>query len=374
MNLEKQIRILITGADGFIGKNLNVRLEEKLNITVIKFVRNDDALKLENAIINSDFIIHLAGENRPENENDYKEGNIVLTKTLCNIVMNLGLKIPIIFSSSTQINQDNPYGKSKLEAERILENLAKDNGNPLFIYRLPGVFGKWCRPDYNSVVATFCHNIANNKEILVHNPLQELNLVYIDDVIDDFLSIINNYEGKPINREVPISYNISLGDLETLLYSFKESRKNLMIEDVGVGIKRALYSTYLSYLPKNNFVYDLKTHSDERGRFVEVLKTNQSGQFSFFTAKPGVTRGIHYHHSKTEKFLVLQGKALFRFRNIITNEIQEIKTVGSVPQIVESIPGWVHSITNSGRDEMLVMLWANENFDHHNPDTITSEI
>jgi len=252
--------------------------------------------------------------------------------------------------------------------------LEVDIGCPVYVYRLPGVFGKWCKPNYNSVVATFCYNISHDLPIQVNNPDFELSLVYIDDVVEEFVKVIQGLRDGKKELSVQPKYKIKLGDLSTQIQNFKESRDSLITEKVGSGLIRKLYSTYLSYLSPVQFTYSIPLYGDERGMFAEMLKTKDSGQFSFFTAKPGVTRGGHYHHSKTEKFLVVQGRAKFGFRNVVTDETHEIITTSKELKIVETVPGWSHDITNIGTEEIIVMLWANEIFDPDNPDTIAHKV
>jgi UDP-2-acetamido-2,6-beta-L-arabino-hexul-4-ose reductase len=367
-------RILVTGAQGFIGKNLLLRLKELNRYTVTEFVRSDKQSSLQQRVAHADAIIHLAGENRPKDESAFAAINTGLTAIICDAIRASGRKIPLILASSTQAEQDNPYGKSKLAAEQLVQNLSSNTGSPITIFRLPGVFGKWCKPFYNSVVATFCHNIARGLPIRVNDPHANLRLVYIDDVISALIDAIDTSHAGFQFRNVAPEYNIKLGELATQIESFEACRNTLLTEPVGTGLTRALYSTYISYLPQDRFAYAVPQHADERGVFVEMLKTHDSGQFSFFTAKPGITRGGHYHHTKTEKFLVLKSEALFRFRNLLTGEVVEIKTSGDKPQIVDTIPGWVHDITNIGDEEMIVMLWANENFDRAKPDTISQKV
>ena len=368
-----QKKVLITGADGFIGKNLCVRLSEEKNFEVIKFVRGDNDIKLSDDIKQSDFIIHLAGENRPENEKDFNI-NSDLTKKICDLIKKEKRNIPIIFSSSTQAKDHNLYGKSKLDAEKHLKDLSKSTSNNVTIYRLPGVFGKWCKPNYNSVVATFCHNIARNIGIDIQNNQKELQLVYIDDLANDIIDNLKKNKSGLNYGELSMIHSITLGDLANKIFSFKESRKSLVSEKVGTGVTRALYSTYISYLPVENFTYQIPNHGDERGHFVEILKTYDSGQFSFLTIKPGISRGNHYHHSKTEKFIILRGRAKLRFRHLISNEKHTIEISEDKIEIVDTIPGWVHDITNIGDEDVIMMLWANEIFDKENPDTITKDI
>lgn len=364
-------RVLVTGAEGFIGKNLCIRLGELPSYEVIQAVRDDSNDILKAKLSNADALIHLAGENRPKSLEGFETGNVKLTDTLCELMLELDLQIPIIFSSSTQAIQENAYGRSKRSAEIRIESYSKSSGNTTAIYRLPGVFGKWCKPNYNSVVATYCHNIANGLSIHIDDPNYIINLVYIDDVIDSFIEWLKDpsVSGTFFKTIDPV-YSISLGGLAKQIQEFAKSRINLVSERVGNGFLRALYSTYVSYLPRDKFEYPVPSHGDERGVFVEMLKTKDSGQFSFFTAHPGITRGGHYHHTKTEKFLVIRGNARFRFRHILTDEVFSIDTAGKIPTIVETIPGWSHDITNTGDDELIVMLWANEIFDHDKPDTI----
>jgi UDP-2-acetamido-2,6-beta-L-arabino-hexul-4-ose reductase len=300
--------------------------------------------------------------------------NTDLTKSLCRAIQETGRKIPLLLASSIHVDMNEPYGNSKRDAESAVKQMSEETGNPVYIYRLPNVFGKWCKPNYNSVVATFCHNIANNLPIQVNNKSTNLRLVYVDDVVTDFLKVIRSFSEGIFYPIIEPEYNISLGALDTQINAFKNCRKDLIVEQVGTGLVRALYSTYMSYVSPDQFTYDLIRHGDERGVFVEMLKTKDSGQFSYFTAHPGITRGGHYHHSKTEKFLVIKGIARFGFRHIVTNESYEILISGEKPQVVETVPGWTHDITNIGEEEMLVMLWANEIFDKELPDTKSAKV
>ncbi|MBS7834584.1 NAD-dependent epimerase/dehydratase family protein [Wohlfahrtiimonas chitiniclastica] len=372
------MNVLVTGAHGFVGKNLVLRLSEMNNIHILTFTEDNQPDELPNLIAQTDFIFHLAGVNRPQTEDEFYVGNHDLTQKICQLVEKSQRHIPIVFSSSIQAAKENPYGISKQQAEDELLNLQNKTNNPIAIYRLPNVFGKWCQPNYNSVVATFCYNIVHDQPIQIHDPSHILNLVYIDDVIESFLSQLNTLM-TPNNKhnsfqEVKTQYQMSLGDLAKTIQNFHTQRQTLNIDNVGSGIIRALYATYISYLPTNAFTYPVQKHEDARGCFVEMLKTTSSGQFSYFTAHPGVTRGGHYHHSKTEKFLVIKGTALFKFRHLITNEYYELITTGDTPQIVDTATGWTHDITNIGNDELIVMLWANEVFDSKHPDTYTCPI
>jgi UDP-2-acetamido-2,6-beta-L-arabino-hexul-4-ose reductase len=373
------MRILITGSNGFIGKNLVSHLNKKDGINIFHFNRGDSFDSLSFSLDEIDIIFHLAGENRPNSFDDFNINNAVLTKKLCDELQKKQKYIPIIFSSSNHVlSLDeksvseivSAYGKSKLSAESVLLEYAQNTSASVIIYRFPGVFGKWCKPNYNSVVATFCHNIAHQLSIEITDPDKVIKLVYVDDVISDFFLLFEKIPAGISFKHIQPEYEISLGDLANVVMNFKKSRKELFIDAVGVGFIRALYATYISYLPEEEFSYDLEYFEDKRGIFVEILKTQNSGQISYFTAKPGVTRGGHFHHSKIEKFLVIQGEALFRFRHIILNDYFEIKVKADQPKIVETIPGWTHDITNIGKNELISLLWANEVFNSDHPDTI----
>jgi UDP-2-acetamido-2,6-beta-L-arabino-hexul-4-ose reductase len=369
------MKILITGSNGFIGLNLHRYLEGFGGVfSIDTYVRSDSREALISKIRCADFVVHLAGENRPNDEAEFYNVNCLLTKFICDCAISLGKKLPIIFTSSVQAEQDNPYGVSKIAAEKILEQYSKDNSSPVIIYRLPGVFGKWAKPNYNSVVATFCYNIARELPISIHDSSAIINLIYIDDL----LSSIKNTLQTELHHNVCFlsintQYHISLGELALQIKDFEVSRKKLMVGSVGQGLSRALYATYVSYLPADKFSYCLPFYGDNRGIFAEFIKTPTSGQFSFFTAAPNITRGEHFHHTKTEKFLVVKGSAKFRFRQINSGEILEFITSSLHPEIIETIPGWAHSITNIGDDELIAFLWANEIFDRANPDTIGSK-
>jgi len=368
------VRVLVTGANGFIGKNLLMRLQEKGGVQVIPFTREHSADSLASLLEGVDWVFHLAGINRPQNDEEFVTGNLGLTEQLCSAVKACGRVVPIVYTSSIQAEYENEYGKSKRAAEDALLALKRECNNPVFLYRLPNVFGKWARPNYNSVVATFCHNLARDLAIEIHNPSAVLNLVYVDDVVDSFIALLEGAESQSDYVDVKTQYQITLQELADQIDRFRHMRDHLITEPVGIGLVRALYSTYVSYLPPDRFTYSVQQHGDARGIFVEMLKTPDSGQFSFFTAYPGITRGGHYHHTKTEKFLVIKGKARFRFRHMLTGEFYELYTSEDKSEIVETVPGWTHDVTNVGDQELICMLWANEIFDRERPDTFSCPI
>jgi UDP-2-acetamido-2,6-beta-L-arabino-hexul-4-ose reductase len=371
---KNSMRVLITGSRGFVGKNLVVRLSELPGYEVVRYDHEDLLSTLDERVQRADAIVHLAGVNRPSHVAEFAEGNADLTARLCSAVKASGRRIPLVLASSIQAELDNPYGQSKRAAEQVVEQLAAQISNSAVIYRLPNLFGKWCKPNYNSVVATFCHNVANDLPIKINDPSAQLRLAYVDDVVSAFLDVLSDARAGVHRGEVSPIYGTTLGELGAQVMAFKNCRSTLVSERVGVGFARALYATYVSYLPLAKFSYEVPSYGDHRGVFVEMLKTRDSGQFSFFTAHPGITRGGHYHHSKTEKFLVIKGTARFRFRHIITNACHELVTLGDEPRVVETVPGWTHDITNIGEQEMVVMLWANEIFDRERPDTYASPL
>ena len=373
------MKILITGINGFIGRNLSVACGE-LGHTVVGFGKknhDDDLLDLLQGV---EAVVHLAGVNRADDDREFYKGNVDLTGHIIATLENLtdGGKvppIPILFSSSIHAPRDDIYGRTKLACEDMLAGYSQRTGASVGICRLPGVFGKWAQPNYNSVVATFCHNIANRLPIRNDAPHKRIDLVYIDDVVAEFVRWVESVRAPGVSWcSVSPVFNRSLSEIEYLVEDFRNSSNSKQPGNVGSGFDRALYSTYLSYLPKEEFSYPLVQHEDSRGVFVEVLRTPNAGQFSFFTAAPGVTRGGHYHHTKTEKFIVVSGQARFRFRNIVTGEFYEVHTNDKQYAVVDTIPGWSHDVTNTGDQDLICMLWANEKFDPDKPDTVGAEI
>lgn len=370
------MRVLITGASGFIGRNLQQHLAERADVEILPITRDSSGEDMAKSVSRADFVFHLAGVNRPKDLAEFHEGNAGFTEQLCELLAQKshdeGVRVPLVFSSSIQAVQDNPYGRSKLNAEAVVFALRTRCSMPVHVFRLPNVFGKWSRPNYNSVVATFCHNIAHDLPIQVNDSDAPVSLVYVDDVVRRFLQLLDGAAASPdsdgFERVQPV-YHTTVGDLAESIRAFRDTRQTLVTERVGKGLTRALHSTYLSFLRPGQFSYTVPQHGDARGVFVEMLKTPDCGQFSYFTAHPGITRGGHYHHTKTEKFLVIKGTARFKFRHMQTGEEYELVTRGEKAEIVETVPGWTHDITNIGDNELVCMLWANEVFDRDNPDT-----
>lgn len=375
------MNVLITGANGFVGKNLQLHLAERKDVQVACFTRGDDVAQLPALLQGVDFVFHLAGVNRPQDPAEFVAGNVDLTSALCQAVgavaVSTGKKIPVVYTSSIQADRDNAYGVSKLGAENALFALQTEHDVPVHVFRFPNVFGKWCKPNYNSAVATFCHNIARGLPITVNDPAALVTLLYVDDVIARFLQLLDGADACSdaggFDAVAP-QYTTTVGELARQIQAFKDSRSTLMTDRVGTGLVRALYATYVSYLPTELFAYTVPQYGDPRGVFAEMVKTPDCGQFSYFTAHPGITRGGHYHHSKTEKFLVIKGEARFKFRHMQTGETHVLLTSGDKAEVVETVPGWTHDITNIGSEEMVVMLWANEVFDRERPDTFACAV
>lgn len=369
------MKILVTGANGFIGKNLIAELVNKGYEEIFKFNRETDPSLLDMYTKECDFVFHLAGVNRPRDEKEFMEGNYGLTAQLIELLKKHHNQAPILFTSSIQAEEDNPYGKSKRACEDILISYSKDTMAKALLYRLPNLFGKWCKPNYNSVVATFCHNIARNKDINVSDPNNTLTLSYIDDVIAEFLRALAGNE--TVNEdycEVPVKHKIKLGELSDKLYSFKNNRESLIMPSLEEEFDRALYSTFLSYLEEDNFSYKLKKNVDNRGWLAEFIKSQSLGQIFISLTKPGITRGNHWHHTKVEKFLVIQGEALIRFRKIDSENVLNYWVSGEIPEVVDIPAGYTHSIENTGYEDVITLFWACEIFNPEKPDTYFVEV
>jgi UDP-2-acetamido-2,6-beta-L-arabino-hexul-4-ose reductase len=368
------MHIVVTGAEGFIAKNLQHRLRECGHTHVVGITRHTSAAQLQAAVATANFVFHLAGVNRPQHVDEFAAGNAGFTHTLCQALAATGRRVPVVCTSSTQATLDNPYGRSKKDAEDTLLLHGQTTHSPVHLLRLTNVFGKWSKPHYNSAVATFCHQVARGLPITVNDPSAPLSLVYIDDVVNVLLGLLTDAPTDSGFVQAGPVHTTTVGEVAQTIHSFAASRQSLITPPVGTGWVRALYSTYVSFLPPAAFDYTVPLHADPRGEFVEMLKTPDCGQFSYFTAHPGVTRGEHYHHSKTEKFLVIRGTAHFGFRHIETGELHEVVARGGEARIVETVPGWTHNVTNIGTDELIVMLWANEIFDRAHPDTVALKV
>ncbi|HDR7946794.1 TPA: capsular polysaccharide biosynthesis protein CapF [Bacillus toyonensis] len=369
------MNILVTGAKGFLGKNLVAELKNQGYKDIFEFSREDDITLLERYTKECDFVFHLAGVNRPKDENEFMEGNAGFTSQLLNLLKEHGNKATVLITSSIQAEKNNPYGKSKKAGEDILFNYSQDTGAKAYVYRLPNLFGKWSKPNYNTVVATFCHNISRGLDIQVNNPDVELNLCYIDDVLEEFFRALKH--NPTIQDEhcfVPITHKIKLEELANVIKSFKESRANLSISNMGDALTKKLYSTYLSFLPEGEFAYDLKMNIDNRGSFTEFIRTAERGQVSINVSKPGITKGNHWHHTKNEKFLVVSGEGLIRFRKIDSDDIIEYRVNGEKLQVVDIPIGYTHSIVNVGENDLVTVMWVNECFNPERPDTYFLEV
>lgn len=369
------MKVLVTGANGFIGKNLCIELMNKGHI-VLSYDIDKSNEDLVNYIKAADFIIHLAGINRPLSKAEFYDGNTNFTKALVDLINKSGRTIPLLFSSTTQAELDNDYGVSKRMAEDYLFSFMEETGNPVIIYRLTNVFGKWCKPNYNSVVATFCHNVANDLPIQIRDENFEIKLVYIDDVVKQFIKSLNEplRERKRVIEEVYPIEVISLGGLAKKINEFKQSRETFYTPKFESDFDQKLYATFLSYYSANDFAYDLKMNIDARGSFTEVLKTLNDGQVSVNITKPGITKGNHYHHTKNEKFIVVSGECEIKFRKIGAKEVFAYKVNGEKIQAVDIPPGYTHSIKNIGTTDSVTIMWASEIFDKDNPDTYFEEV
>lgn len=383
------MKILVTGAKGFIGKNLiaqlhniqsgkarNYGLTSADNLTVFEYDIDSDPSELEIYCKNADFVFNLAGVNRPKDLTEFMKGNFGFASTLLDTLKKYHNTCPIMISSSIQAALHNPYGESKKAGEELMESYSQETGAKVLIYRFPNVFGKWCRPNYNSAIATFCNNIAHNMPIQVNDPNVVMNLVYIDDVVDELIAALQGKEHQNGEFcEVPVVHTITLGKIVELLYSFKECRKTLDVPNVGDALTKKLFATYLSYLPKEEFSYPLKMNMDNRGSFTEIIRTTDKGQFAVNISKPGITKGQHWHHSKVEKFVVVHGHGLIQQRNIQSDEIINTEVSGDAITVVETIPGYTHNLINlSDTEDLVTFIWCNECFDPNRPDTYFEKV
>ncbi len=381
------MKILITGAKGFVGKNLvetlkNIRDGKDKNrcfdtdIEIFEFDIDTDPLLLDKYAKECDFVYHLAGVNRPQSENEFMEGNFGFTSQQIDKLKKHNNKAPVLITSSIQAALDNPYGVSKKAGEDLIFKYGEDNGVKTYVYRFPNVFGKWCRPNYNSAVATFCYNISHDLPITVNDRNHMMTLVYIDDVVDELINAAIGKETKDgAYCKVPVEHKITLGEIADLLYAFKESRSSRYIPDMPEGsFSKKLYSTYLSYLEPDNFSYPLIMHCDERGMFTEMFKSINNGQVSVNVSKPGITKGQHWHNTKNEKFVVVKGKGVIRFRKPDSAEVFEYFVSDEKLEVVDIPVGYTHNIENLGDTDMITIMWCNECFDPEKPDTYFLEV
>lgn len=369
------MKVLITGSKGFIGQNLVAELMTHEEIEVMEYHRDTNDDLLSDYCRQADFVFHLAGVNRPEEESEFINGNVNLTNKLLKTLNEHDNTCPIMMSSSTQAELDNLYGQSKYSGEQLVYNYSKKTGAKALIYRFPNVFGKWSKPNYNSVIATFCYNIAHDMPIQINNPAAELNLVYIDDLISELIDALNGQENK-VNAycEVDTVHKKTLQEIADLIYSFRESRQDKSIPNMDDSFTKKLYSTYLSFLPEDEFNYPLKMNVDERGSFTEILKTKDRGQVSVNISKPGITKGNHWHHTKNEKFLVVSGQGVIRFRKVNTDEVIEYYVSDKKLEVIDIPVGYTHNIANLGETDMVTIMWVNEIFNPDEPDTYFLEV
>jgi UDP-2-acetamido-2,6-beta-L-arabino-hexul-4-ose reductase len=369
------MKILVTGPKGFIGRNLVAELKNHKYLDIFQYDIDTDACLLDDYCKEAEFVFHLAGVNRPKEEKEFMEGNFGFTSILLESLKRHKNACPVMLASSTQAELNNPYGKSKKAGEDLLFEYGRQTGAKALVYRFPNVFGKWCRPSYNSAVATFCHNIAHDLPIVVNDREVIMSLVYIDDVVAELINALGGKENAAGRFcKVGVVHTVKLGGIVDLIYSFKKSREECSVPDMSDGFTKKLYGTYLSYLPKEGFSYPLKMNVDERGSFTEFLKTPERGQVSVNVCRSGITKGNHWHHTKNEKFLVVSGKAVIRFRKVDEKEIIEYNVSGEKLQVVDIPVGYTHSITNTGQDDLVTVMWANEPFNPERPDTYFMEV
>lgn len=369
------MKILVTGSKGFIGKNLISELRNRKYNDILEYDKDTDSTVLDLYCKEADFVFHLAGINRPKENSEFMEGNFGFTSDLLNSLKKHENTCPVMISSSIQAKLNNPYGISKKAGEDLLFDYSKKTGAKVLVYRFSNVFGKWCKPNYNSVVATFCHNIAHDLPIQVNDPSVLMTLVYIDDVVDELINALESKENKVDSFcEVPLIYTITLGEIANLINSFKHSREERAVPNMSDLFIKKLYSTYLSYLPEDQFRYDLKMNVDNRGSFTEFLKIPDRGQISVNISKPGITKGNHWHHSKNEKFLVVSGKGVIRFRKIDSDKVLEYFVSGDKLEVIDIPIGYTHNIENLGDTDMVTIMWVNELFDPEKPDTYFLEV
>ncbi|MEN6372105.1 MAG: NAD-dependent epimerase/dehydratase family protein [Armatimonadota bacterium] len=369
------MKVLVTGANGFVGRNLCVVLGRREGLELLRYDVNNTPAELDAALQTADVIVHLAGVNRPQSLDEYQSGNAGLTQEICEKLVVAGKAPKIILSSSIQAELDNPYGTSKLQAEAAVRRYCAKTGASGIVYRFKNLFGKWCRPNYNSVTATFCHNIAHDLPVQISDTSKVMELTYIDDVVSSIVKEIDSASGSGFMFAAQLpSHSISLGELAATIQSFRDSRKTLLVPDFGDEFTKQLYATYLSYLDRGDFGYGLDIKTDNRGCLAEFVKASGFGQIFISRTKPGITRGNHYHHTKTEKFLVVEGEGVIRFRKLGCQDIVEYNVSGKDFKVVDIPPGYTHSIENTGNTEMVTLFWASEIFDPEHPETFFEQV
>ena len=369
------MKILITGAKGFVGKNLVSELRNQGFTELLEYDIDTNPEKLDIYAKDCAFVFHLAGVNRTKEQTEFMDGNFGFASLLLSTLKKHNNNAPILMTSSIQAELDNAYGRSKKAGEDLIFNYGKTNNIPVFVYRLPNVFGKWCKPNYNSAVATFCHNIANDLEIQINDPNVLMKLVYVDDVVASFSEKLKNgSKNQNLFESITPIHSITLGKIVDLLNSFKQSRESLQIPNMSDAFTKKLYSTYLSYLPEDKFSYLLKMNIDNRGSFTEFIKTAERGQVSVNISKPNILKGNHWHHTKNEKFLVISGVGVIRLRKISTDKITEYHVSSDKLEVVDIPVGYTHHIENLGKTDMVTIMWVNELFDKEKPDTYYLEV
>lgn len=366
-------KLLITGANGFVGKNLISILRTIDDYQISTFDTDNTYEDLDRYCQDCDFVVHLAGVNRPKSTDEFYSGNADLTSRLCELLQSHNNKSPVILSSSIQALNDNDYGKSKKLAEDVVLDHGKKNGSKAYVFRFKNLYGKWARPNYNSVVATWCYNIANNLDINVDNIDAEIEFCYIDDVVKAIIAKMGG-KSKSGYYEVEPTDKVALGYLRDLILSFRESRTNKFYPNVQSRFSKNLYATYLSYLNEKDFSYLLAQKNDERGSFTEFLKSSNLGQISVNVSKPGIKKGQHWHSTKNEKFLVVSGSGIIRFRDIFSDKVIEYSVSSDKLEVVDIPTGYTHNIENMGSGDMVTIMWASDSFDPENPDTYFKEV